>query len=54
MELNRAQVLVHDDATLNKFRIDHGIPEDVQIERPRPKEDVNLVKGNKDRIPVRT
>ena len=52
MELNRAQLLVHDDATLNKFRTDHGIPEDVQIEHFGPNEDANLVEGNRDHIPV--
>ncbi|GFY97124.1 FLG22-induced receptor-like kinase 1 [Actinidia rufa] len=31
MELNRAQLLVHDDANLNKFRTDHGIPADVSV-----------------------
>ena len=30
MELNKAQLLVQNDATLNKFRADHGIPDDVQ------------------------
>ncbi|GFY85482.1 hypothetical protein Acr_04g0002200 [Actinidia rufa] len=28
MELNRAQLLVHNDAILNKYRTNHGIPED--------------------------
>ncbi|GFS42840.1 hypothetical protein Acr_00g0082000 [Actinidia rufa] len=43
MELNRAQLLVHDDEDLNKFRTDHGIPMDVQIEHPGPNKDSNLV-----------
>ncbi|GFY96523.1 hypothetical protein Acr_11g0008290 [Actinidia rufa] len=54
MELNRAQLLVQDDDTLNKFRINHCIPKDVQIEHPRPNKDANLVEGHGDRIPVRT
>ncbi|GFZ16768.1 hypothetical protein Acr_26g0000380 [Actinidia rufa] len=45
MELNRAQLLVHDDTTLDKFRTDHGIPNDVQIEGSEPNEDANLVEG---------
>ncbi|GFZ09225.1 sorting nexin 1 [Actinidia rufa] len=53
MELNRAQLLVHDDATLNKFRTDHGIPEDVQIEHSGTNKNANLAEGNGDRIPVR-
>ena len=47
-------MLVHDDATLNKFWTDHGIPEDVQIKRPGPNEEANLVEGHGDRILVRT
>ncbi|GFS30002.1 hypothetical protein Acr_00g0009640 [Actinidia rufa] len=54
MELNRAQLLVHNNAALNKFRTDHDIPEDVQIEHHRPNEDANLVEGNGDRIPIQT
>ena len=54
MELNRAQLLVHDDAALNKFKTNHDIPEDVQIEHSGPKEDANLVEGNEDCIPVHT
>ena len=56
MELNRAQLLAHDDTVLNKFRTDHDIPEDVQvqIERYGHNKDANLVEGNGDRIPVRT
>ncbi|GFS41435.1 hypothetical protein Acr_00g0074300 [Actinidia rufa] len=53
MELNRAQLLVHDDAALNKFRTDHGIPNDVQIDRSRPNEDANLVEGHGNKILVR-
>ncbi|GFZ18311.1 SEC12P-like 2 protein [Actinidia rufa] len=54
MELNRALLLVHNDAALNKFRTDHSNPKDVQIERLGPNEDANLVKGNGNRIPVCT
>ena len=43
MELNRAQLLVHNDIASNKFRDDHYIPDDVQIERSGPNEDANLV-----------
>ncbi|GFY94073.1 hypothetical protein Acr_09g0005190 [Actinidia rufa] len=42
MELNIAQLLVHDDTTLNKFWTDHDIPEGVRIEHPQPNEDANL------------
>ncbi|GFY91026.1 hypothetical protein Acr_07g0012220 [Actinidia rufa] len=47
MELNRAQLLARDDAALNKFWIDHNIPKGIQIECPRPNEDVNLVEGHR-------
>ncbi|GFS38258.1 hypothetical protein Acr_00g0056550 [Actinidia rufa] len=50
MKLNRAQLLVHDDTALEKFRANHGIPNDIRIERFGPKEDANLVEGNEDRI----
>ncbi|GFY89145.1 hypothetical protein Acr_06g0010850 [Actinidia rufa] len=43
----------NNDAALNKFMADHGILDDIQIEWSGPNEDANLVKGNKDRIPVR-
>ena len=52
MELNQAQLLVHDDEALNKFRTDHRIPDDVQIEHSKLNEIVNFVEGNRDRIPV--
>ena len=54
MELNWAQLLVHDDATLAQFRADHNIPDDVLIERACLNEDANLVEGEGNRIPVRT
>ncbi|GFZ09008.1 multifunctional protein 2 [Actinidia rufa] len=42
MELNRAQLLVHDDATLNQFMTNHGIPEDIQIELVHLSDHANL------------
>ncbi|GFS36783.1 hypothetical protein Acr_00g0048010 [Actinidia rufa] len=45
MDLNQAQLPVHNDAALNEFRIDHGIPDNVQIERPGPNENANNVEG---------
>ena len=53
MELNRAQLLVHDDEALNKLRSVHHIPNDVRIEHPRANELANFVEGNGDHIPVR-
>ncbi|GFZ14239.1 hypothetical protein Acr_24g0004290 [Actinidia rufa] len=44
MEFNRAQCLVHDDATLAQFRTNHGIPNDILIERSGPNEVVAIVK----------
>ncbi|GFY96628.1 hypothetical protein Acr_11g0009340 [Actinidia rufa] len=41
MELSRPQLLVHNDAVMNKFRSDHGIPNDILIEKPGPNEDAN-------------
>ncbi|GFY91020.1 hypothetical protein Acr_07g0012160 [Actinidia rufa] len=41
MELNNAQLLVHEDATIAQFRVDHNIPNDVMIERFGPNEDAN-------------
>ena len=38
MDFNQAQLLVHDDNALNNFKADHGIQDDVQIERPEPNE----------------
>ena len=52
MELNWAQLLVHNEDALNKFRVDHDIPDNIRIERSDPYEDANLVEGNKDHIPV--
>ena len=46
MDLSRAQLLVHGDAALNEFRIDHDIPDNIQIERRRPNENANSVEGN--------
>ena len=36
MELNRAQLLVHDDTVIEKFMRDHDIPNNVLIERSGP------------------
>ena len=52
MELNQVQLLVHNDVSLNKLRVDHGIRSDVQIDRPSSNEDANLVEGNEDQILV--
>ncbi|GFZ12790.1 hypothetical protein Acr_23g0011750 [Actinidia rufa] len=38
MELNRAQLLGHDDEALKRFKAKHGIPADVHIECPVPNE----------------
>ena len=54
MELNRAQLFVHDDVALNKFRTYHNIPKDIQRECSRSNEDANLVEGSRAHIPVRT
>ena len=53
MELNRAQLLVHNNAALDKIKEDHGIPDDIQLERSGPNEDANLVEGNEDQIAIR-
>ncbi|GFZ12041.1 hypothetical protein Acr_23g0004260 [Actinidia rufa] len=45
MKLNRAQLLVHDDRAMEKFRVIHGILTDVTIERPGPN-DVPRVSGD--------
>ena len=52
MSLNQAQLLVHNDEALNKFRSEHRIPDDVQIEHPRSNEITNFVKGNGNRISI--
>ncbi|GFZ19878.1 hypothetical protein Acr_28g0005830 [Actinidia rufa] len=45
MDLDQAQLLVHSDDALDEFRTDHGIPDNIQIERPGPNEKVNTVEG---------
>ena len=45
MELNQAQLLVHDNTTMEKFRRDHNIPNDVAIERLGHREEANTVEG---------
>ncbi|GFY95370.1 hypothetical protein Acr_10g0007550 [Actinidia rufa] len=54
MVLNWAQLLVHDDEALYRFRADHYIPDDVMIERPGPNDDANWVEGEGNCIPIRT
>ncbi|GFZ00578.1 hypothetical protein Acr_14g0002130 [Actinidia rufa] len=54
MALNWAQLLVHDDEALARFRANHRIPDDVLIERPSPNNATDWVKGEGNRIPVRT
>ena len=44
---------MHDDDALNEFRIDHGIPNNVQIERPRSNDNANTIEGNGNWIPIR-
>ena len=46
MELNRAQLLVHKDEAIERFRTKHGIPMNVHIEPPRPNEISELAQGN--------
>ena len=53
MELNRAQLLVHDDRAMERFST-HGIPVNVTIERSRPNNVLYVVVDNLDRISVRT
>ncbi|GFY91170.1 hypothetical protein Acr_07g0013660 [Actinidia rufa] len=54
MELNRAQLLVHDDAALAQFCTAHNILNDVLIKRPGPNKDVDWVEGDGNCIPVQT
>ena len=54
MELNRDQLLIHDDASLPQFCVDHNILDNVLIERPDPNEDDDLVEGKGNHIPVQT
>ena len=53
MELNRDQLLVHDDRAMEKFKFKHGIPANVIIEHPGPYDVPHIVADNPDRIPVR-
>ena len=52
MELKQDQLLVLNNKALNKFRNDHCIPKDVQIEHSRPNEIANFVESNGDCILV--
>ncbi|GFZ20000.1 hypothetical protein Acr_28g0007050 [Actinidia rufa] len=45
MVTNWAQLLVHDNAALAQFRANHRIPNDVQIERLGPNDNVDWVEG---------
>ena len=54
MELNRAQLLIHDDVALPQFHADHNIPNDVLIETLGPNEYANYVEGEGKCIPVWT
>ncbi|GFS42099.1 hypothetical protein Acr_00g0078090 [Actinidia rufa] len=54
LELNRAQLLVHDDEALAQFCIDHRISDDVMIKQPGPNDDSDWVEGEGNRIPIRT
>ncbi|GFY82888.1 hypothetical protein Acr_02g0011280 [Actinidia rufa] len=53
MELNKTQLLVHDDEDLERFRAKHNIPGNVHIERPGSNEVAHLVEGNDDSFPPR-
>ena len=52
MELNRAQLLVHDDRAIEKLRSKYGIPTNVKIEHLRPNDVPHVVEDNPDRIPI--
>ncbi|GFY87862.1 serine carboxypeptidase S28 family protein [Actinidia rufa] len=54
MELNRAQHLVHNDASLACFRREHRIPNDILVDQPSLNEVAATVRGHDDRILVRT
>ena len=54
MELNRAQLLVHDNVALAQFYKDCNILDDILTQRPDPNEDVNLVEREVNHIPVCT
>ncbi|GFY95170.1 hypothetical protein Acr_10g0005550 [Actinidia rufa] len=54
MELNRTQQIVHNNHTLVQFRRDHGILNNVIVERPDPIEVVVMMRGHGDRIPIHT
>ena len=52
MELNEAQLLVHNDEALENFKRVHGIPANVQIEHPELNDEPRM-ENNSDYIPVR-
>ena len=49
-----AQLLVHDDAALTQFCVDHNISDDVLVERSSQNDDDDWVKGEGNLIPIRT
>ena len=53
MELNRTQLLVHDNEALAKLCRDHIILDDVLIERPGPNEEANIVEREGNHILVK-
>ena len=54
MELNQAQLLVHDDRAIERFRAIHGIPSNVTIEYLEPNSVPHVVGDNLDCILVNT
>ncbi|GFZ06619.1 hypothetical protein Acr_18g0007890 [Actinidia rufa] len=54
MELNQAELLVHDDAALALFRKDHEISNAILVERPDSNKVALMVRRHKDRIPICT
>ena len=53
MELNKDQILVHDDNIMEKCRKDHDILNDISIERSGHRDEANTIEGNGNRIPIR-
>ena len=54
MELNQAQLLVHDDRAMARFRATHGILVNFTIEHLGPNDVPRIVVDNPDRILVHT
>ena len=53
MELNRAQLLVHADMAIERFRVSYDIPADVRIKCPGPNKVLVVDPGNVNCILVR-